>query len=200
MVSKKGLELLLESCSSYAEPKVMLEQYSTPPSLAAELLNLAYLRGDIEGRCVYDLGCGTGRLAIGAALLGARVVRGFDVDADAIGIASLNAEKLGVNVEWRCMEITALKERCDTVLQNPPFGVQRRGADRPFLSTALKAGKVIYTMHKSSTRHFVRSFIESQGGRVTDLFTVDFKLPRTYSFHRKKIKRIDVDVYRIEKE
>ncbi|MFQ5800194.1 MAG: METTL5 family protein [Candidatus Hydrothermarchaeales archaeon] len=199
MLSKKELELLLESCNGFREPKAKLEQYVTPSPIAANLLNLASLKGDIVDKTVFDLGCGTGRLAIGAALLGAREVTGFDIDCDTLSIAKENAEKLNSTVRWKCLDVVVLNEECDTVIQNPPFGVQKRGADRPFISSAMQMGKVIYTMHKTTTRDFIKKYIEKLGGRITDIDTVDFSLPYSYCFHKKRIKRIEVDVYRIER-
>ena len=67
--------------------------------LAARLLYDAFMNDDIEGKRVADLGCGTGILAIGAALLGARTVRAVDLDPAAVRIAGKNAALLGVDVE-----------------------------------------------------------------------------------------------------
>lgn len=59
-----------------------------------------------------DLGCGTGMLGIGAALMGAGLVVGFDVDPAALEIAARNAEAVGVEPQ---MEFVL----CD-VLRLPP--------------------------------------------------------------------------------
>ena len=48
--------------------------------------------GDIEGQSVLDLGCGTGILSAACAYAGASHVLGFDVDPDALAIASRNLE------------------------------------------------------------------------------------------------------------
>jgi putative methylase len=199
MISKKQLEILLERCTEFAEPKAKLEQYVTPTPIAADLLNLAALKGDIAGRKVFDLGCGTGRLGIGAELLGAAEVIGFDVDCEVIDAARQNAEALGAVVTWKCLDVTVIDETCHTVIMNPPFGVKAKGADRPFIKAALKVGKVIYTMHKTTTRDFITEYIKRCGGAVTDLAQVKFNLPHSYSFHKKRIKRIEVDIYRIER-
>ncbi len=199
MISKKQLEIFLERCVPFESPKANLEQYVTPTPIAADILNLAALKGDIMGMKVFDLGCGTGRLAIGAALLDAAEVIGFDVDCEAIDAARRNAEALDAEVNWRCLDVSMIDETCDTVVMNPPFGVKSKGADRPFIKAALKAGKVIYTMHKTTTRDFIIEYIKRCGGAVTDLAQVKFDLPHSYSFHKKRIKRIEVDIYRIER-
>lgn len=76
----KQLEMALQRLSGFSRPNAALEQYQTPAPLAARLLYHALMKGDIEGKHVVDLGCGTGILAIGAALLGAETVTGFDID------------------------------------------------------------------------------------------------------------------------
>lgn len=199
MISKNRLEILLESCRPFESPLPRLEQYVTPAPIAADILNLAFLKGDILGKRVFDLGCGTGRLAIGAKLLGAREVFGFDIDQGALEIAKENALRAGAEVEWILKPVSRISEECDTVLQNPPFGTRASGADRPFLKAALSSGKVIYSMHKSSTRDFIREFISKMGGTITDISQMRFGLPRSYGFHKKEIKIIDVDIYRIER-
>ncbi len=199
MLSKKELEILLERCNGFEKPSARLEQYVTPAPIAADLLNLAVLKGDIAGKRVFDLGCGTGRLAIAASLLGAVSVTGFDIDPAALEIAGMNAERLDSVIKWRSLDAAALDEECDTVIENPPFGVKKKGADRAFLNASIKAGKVIYTMHKTTTRDFIQDYIKRLGGVITDLATVDFDLPHSYGFHKKRVKRIEVDIYRIER-
>ncbi len=78
------LERLLENLEGFSDPSPLLEQYRTPAPLAARLLFHAALKGDIEGKRVCDLGCGTGILAIGASLLGAREVVAVDIDQSAL--------------------------------------------------------------------------------------------------------------------
>ncbi len=196
-MNKKGLEILLEECRGYREPKIKLEQYSTSTPIAAELLYLARLKGDVEGKSLYDLGCGTGRLAIGGGLLGASKVRGVDVDGEALSIARENAAKFSLDIEWVEADVGYIRGECDTVVQNPPFGVHNRGIDRIFLEKALELGKVVYSMHKAEARDFIMSYLEKRG-QVTDIARVDFPLPHSYGFHRKPVKRIGVDIYRIE--
>jgi putative methylase len=199
-VDKKKLEILLEKCSTYAEPRLALEQYPTPAGLAAEIIHHAYLRGDIAGKKIYDLGCGTGIFSIGCALMGAKEVWGFDLDGEALEVAQGNAEKLGLsNVTWVKADVKDIRGECDTVFQNPPFGVRRVKADRGFLDKALEVGSVVYTMHKAETREFVSKYIESRGGIITDVIDADFVLPRVYDFHRRDRKKIKVSVYRVER-
>ena len=64
------------------------------PSIASSMLYIAaYANNDIEGKTVLDLGCGTGRLALGASYLGAKTVVGIDIDKLAIKTAVENSLK-----------------------------------------------------------------------------------------------------------
>ena len=47
-----------------------------------------------------DMGCGSGILSIAAAKLGCKVVKGFDVDQEAVDASVENAEKNGVSVDY----------------------------------------------------------------------------------------------------
>jgi len=76
----RQLEMRLERLQGFERPTARLEQYQTPAPVAARLLHHAAMQGAIEGRRVCDLGCGTGILACGAALLGASAVTGVDID------------------------------------------------------------------------------------------------------------------------
>ena len=85
----KNLEIRLQKVAGFKKPKAEFEQYMTPAPLAARFLFDAFLHGDIEGMKVLDLGCGTGMLSVGAALLGGNVT-GVDGDSSAL----LTAEKM----------------------------------------------------------------------------------------------------------
>jgi len=205
LVRKRDLERALSQIEAHPLPNAYLEQYTTPSNVAAETLYLAaYVYDDVIGKTVMDLGCGTGRLAIGAALLGAKEVFGVDVDGVAVRVAQKNAEKMGVKekTHWIIADIDAVKGAFGTVLQNPPFGVQRRRADRRFISKSLELSSTIYSFHKGgeSNREFIKRFIERHGGRVTNLFPLNMEIPRMFKFHTKKKKITQVDLYRIEGE
>jgi len=205
LVRKRDLERALSQIEAHPLPNAYLEQYTTPSNVAAETLYLAaYVYDDVIGKTVMDLGCGTGRLAIGAALLGAKEVFGVDVDGVAVRVAQKNAEKMGVKekTHWIIADIDAVKGAFGTVLQNPPFGVQRRRADRRFISKSLELSSTIYSFHKGgeSNREFIKRFIERHGGRVTNIFPLNMEIPRMFKFHTKKKKITQVDLYRIEGE
>ena len=203
MVRKLDLERALSKIEAHPLPKAYLEQYITPTEVAAETLYLAtYVYNNIIEKIVVDLGCGTGRLAIGAALLGAKQVFGVDLDKNAVRVAKKNAKKMGVNksTHWVVADIDGVKGTFDTVLQNPPFGVQRKRADRRFIKKALELGSTVYSFHKSgeNNRKFIKRFIEGHGGRITHIFPMKMEIPKMFEFHTKQKRSIQVDLYRIE--
>jgi len=195
---------MLSQLEGFPSPSPRYEQYEVSDVVAATLVFIAATKDDIVGRVIYDLGCGPGRLAIGAALMGARHVIGVDIDTKALKIAMRNAHKLGVNsrIEFLAQDVETLCGKADTVLMNAPFGVQRRHADRPFLRKALEIGEVIYSLHKATEggRLFITRFVDQHGGRITFTQRMVMALPATMSFHAKRRHTILVDLYRIEKK
>ena len=210
-MNKKQLEIILSQLNEPLRPKPLLEQYTIPSSLAAEILNLAYLHKDIKGKTVCDFGCGSARLAIGAALLGAKTVSAVDIDRAVLKVARKNfklaktiCESNGIpitDVKFVCKDIEKFSAHCETVLQNPPFGMQKLHADRMFLKKALECGNRIYSLHRGGykkTRQFLTEFIEAHGGRVLQVKEFKFTLPYTFKFHKKPKVSYDVDLYIIE--
>jgi len=202
--SKKALEMILSTLKSFEEPKAKLEQYMTPSSLAAELLWQAYLDGNIEGKIVADLGCGTGILAFGAAILGAKKVYGYDIDKDAIETAKKNYKLLLetkiplCEVEFITDAIENVNQKFDTVVMNPPFGIQKgaRGADKKFLERAFKIAKFIYSFHKKEKTDFPE-IIAQENEFIAILFAErDFSIKATMEFHQKKKYEIKVGLWK----
>jgi len=194
-MKQRSLEIILEQVKAFESPSAELEQYSTPAPIAARLLHVAYLRGDIADKRVVDLGCGTGVLALGAALLGG-VATGVDSDERALEIARANAQLLGVKVAWLKSSIESFEGCYDTVVMNPPFGAQKRRSDRPFLRKAVGLGEVIYLLHNAVVNGFVRRFIEPH--RVTDAISVKLPIAHTFKFHKEEVRYVDAIIYRIE--
>ena len=58
------------------------------------------LSGELGGASFLDMGCGSGILSIAAAKLGFSPVRGFDVDPEAVAVATENAAKNGVKADF----------------------------------------------------------------------------------------------------
>ena len=122
----KDLEMTLQSMERISDYDVSLEQYPTPATIAAAVLFSAEMdHGDIGDKFVFDLGCGDGIFAIGAALLGAKKAVGVDVQSKALKASLRNSNLLGTEdtTDWVLGDVSnlTLKAPIDTVLSNPPF-------------------------------------------------------------------------------
>ncbi len=222
IIRKLDLELFLSKIALQPSPQAQLEQYTISPSIASTMLYIAtYANNDIIGKTVLDLGCGTGRLALGASYLGADNVVGVDVDRLAIKTAVENSLKVGLagNVQWIIGDINAITGRFDTVLQNPPFGVQTREADRAFLVKALEVGNCVYSLHNHpetdkqlikqlkasngflqvSPSPFLERLVAQHNGVVKAVYAMLMTIPRMFDFHTKIKHEFVVDLYVIKK-
>ncbi|WP_418285363.1 METTL5 family protein [Halorubrum sp. DTA46] len=205
MATKRSLATKLGVVAGFEDPRVALEQYPTPPDLAAHVVHLADLHGDVDGRTVVDLGTGTGMLALAAALRGPARVFGIELDRSALTTASANERRVAASapVHWVQADATRLPLRIPdpvTVVMNPPFGAQdgNRNADRGFLSTASEIADVSYSVHNGGSRAFVESFAADNGGEVTHAFAAAFELAAQFDHHTDAARDIDAEVYRIE--
>jgi putative methylase len=168
-VDRRKLAVLLSLLEENPNQKYKLEQYSITPDIAATTLTIA--KKDIKDEVVYDLGCGSGRFAIGAALLGASNAVGVDIDKDVLDIARANAKlverETGLDVskrcEWLAEDVKKLKAEVDTVVQFPPFA-----NDYLFFKKAVQIAKNIYSIHKLTerTRKKLAIACEKLGARI----------------------------------
>lgn len=195
--SKNQLEIVLSKLRILETPQLELEQYPVSSEVASELLYMAgFENSDLYGRIV-DLGTGTGRLAVGAVLMGAKDVTGIDVDKKALEIAAQNASMTKTSVNWILSDVEKITGAFDTVLMNPPYGTRTKNADRKFLEKAFDLAPTIYSIHKSSTRNFVVNFVKKHERQVTQVRRMKLKIPHLFRFHQKKWADVDVDLFRI---
>src|SRR5947199_10865228 len=151
---------------------------------------------DLQGETI-DLGTGTGRLVIGAALMGSKRVVGVDMDEKSIAIARENAISAGVDVEWVVSDIKDVIGRYDTVIMNPPYGTRAPHLDVRFLERAFELAPVSYSVHKSSTREFLRRFVGNRNRKVDAVRSMILDIPHLFPFHNMKWIRLKVNSYRI---
>lgn len=198
ITKKKHLEMAIQKVPKHPNPKVDLEQYSTPATIAADLLWNAYYLGDIADKKVMDLGCGTGIFAIASKLLGAASAIGVDIDKDSTDLASSYCG----DVDFICSDICDLENDfdVDTIFQNPPFGSQKnakKGADLKFISKAVELSpKVLYSFHMASTEEFLISYFEKNDLEITHIFRYNFPIPKIYEFHTRESANVEVIVIR----
>ncbi|MDP3732958.1 MAG: METTL5 family protein, partial [Candidatus Daviesbacteria bacterium] len=202
--SKKALAVLLSRLEGFNEPKVMAEQYATDSEVAAEVLWGAFMKGDI-GKVSVDLGCGTGILGIGLLALGAERVYFVDSDEKVLETAKKNVSNMksegyiGGEAVFKLQDINDFNEKADLIVQNPPFGVKVKHMDKVFLKKAFEISRLVYSFHKSEGKGFVEAFSRDNGFKITDVFGFEFPLKATMNYHTRRIRRIGVSCFRIEK-
>lgn len=205
VMRKKDLELILENVPLFRKPKLYLEQYITPSSIAADMVWEAYMRGDVEDKVVVDLGCGTGRLALASYLLGAKIALCVDIDAEPLSlmvtcldeISSKIARGRGIveavvnDINWNTIK------KADTVIQNPPFGIRSSTKDTDFLRVAFKIADKVYSLHRSNnaSRMYLREYADTHGFNAYIIKVYDFPIPQLHERHKKRIHYIKVDYW-----
>ena len=200
---KRHLEMRLQSVPPHPKPKVSLEQYTTPSVIASDLIWNAASLGDIEGKNVLDLGCGTGIFTLASAMMGASFAVGVDVDGDSICLANEISSNLNVgHVKFIQSDVCDFEcsYEVDTVFQNPPFGSQRRvdsGQDLKFVEKAIELDTdVLYSFHMASTEEFLIKYYDEKNLDITHVFRYDFPIPKIYDFHTKENQNVSVIVIR----
>lgn len=203
--SKRDLEIVLSKLEDFDEPSFQLEQYSTPAHISAEWIWNMALEGEVAGRTILDAGCGPGILGIGLLLMGAKKVYFLDKDEKIIQICMKNYEyikneyELG-EAEFIHEDVSLFDEEVDVVVENPPFGTKEEHSDKKFLEKAFSVSKIVYSMHKWSTKSFVEAVSNDFGFKITDQWRYDFPIKAKFHFHKKPVKNVDVGLWRMEKE
>lgn len=210
-IKLKKLEEYLQCLDDFEKPKVVLEQYPTPPHIASQILySIQTVHDDIENKVIADLGCGCGMLSIGSMLLGAANVVGFEIDPNALTVFQNNINEMEIpGIEFvncdvtRDVTSTKFGNYFDTVIMNPPFGTKNNeGIDMKFLEVAqFLSNNVVYSLHKTSTRKFIQKTAESSEWNVDAKVIAELKydLPATFKFHKKSSVDINVDLWRCQK-
>lgn len=193
------LAVELSKLKTFANPKVMREQYPADSEIAAEVLHSAYMNHDVKNKIIADLGCGTGILGIGALLLEAGFVFFVDDDEDALNILKENLRKYKFkNYKIINKDIKEFNQLVDVVIQNPPFGTKTRHADKIFLEKAFSISRIVYSFHKTSTLRFIQAISRDYNFKITNSFNFKFPLKKNQKFHKKDIQRIEVSCYRFQ--
>jgi len=198
-VKKQQLEMTLQELKPLEIRSERLEQYSTPASIAAEVVWDAFSEGDIQDRSVADLGCGNGVLSIAAKLMGASEVLGVDIDPGVLRVASENARTLSLDITFREGDISVVEGNFDTVVQNPPFGAQKRHADRAFIKKSLELAPKVYSLHNEGTQTFVASMVTSLGAKCRPVKRFKFEIPFSFEFHKKPKETFSMVLLKFER-
>lgn len=212
-ISKKELISIIQNTETFTNPKIDLEQYCIDASCAVDIIYYAGFEfNDIEESIIIDLGAGTGRLSIGSALFNALYVLSVDIDMNALNILRKNILPLELDqvifpicADIEYFEISRRlipKNMKVTTIMNPPFGVQTKFADRAFLKKAFSFSDIVYSIHLANVKiqKFISNYIKKLNWKIDNVLPFTMVLDRTFPFHSKKAKKIDVHVYRFIKQ
>jgi putative methylase len=201
--------MVLSRLRDVENPDPKLEQYRTPSDIVAHVLYKALDEGDIEGRSVMELGCGPAPFAIGALILGARPVHAVDIDPRAIEVARSNMDSVissGLVDSGREIDLITGDISDDglelpivnTIIMNPPFGSQKRKADRPFIRAAAKHAGSIYSIHNGNTLPFLEKEWKRNGGNIVYSEHRSIQIPHRFHFHTKERSSADIVMIKVE--
>lgn len=202
----KHLAIQLSKLTPHPCRDVTLEQYATEGDLAAYWMLAVDQLDGLEGKAVADLGAGNGILGIGALLLGARRVVFVETDEEALEVLRSNVASLEEGLADRVDIIAAHVglddlplDNVDLVVMNPPWGVQRERADRPFLEAAFtSAGRAVHLLHSDRASH-VEAVAASHDWEAEAVLRTEFRLPPTYKHHAKRTGTTDVQCWRFHR-
>jgi len=202
----KHLAIRLSKLTAHPCKDVTLEQYATEGDLAAYWMLAVDQLDGLEGKVVADLGAGNGILGIGALLLGARRVVFVETDEDALEVLRSNVTSLEDDLADRADVIAAHVgvddlplDDVDLVVMNPPWGVQRERADRPFLEAAFTAaGRAVHLLHSDRASH-VAAVAATHDWEAEAVLRTEFRLPPTYEHHAKRTGTTDVQCWRFHR-
>lgn len=194
MTSKAALAIQLSKLKQFKLPKPLLEQYSTDSEIAADILWNAFMLGDIKDKVIADLGAGTGVLGIGCIELGAEKVYFVEKDKDAVDVLKQNTSEGELFVG----DVGGFSRKVNTVIMNPPFGVQKRKADKKFVEKAFEISTVVYYIGKTESRQFIEAMCKDAKKTITHFWKYELPLKKTMSFHTQKKKFVEIGCWRIE--
>jgi len=211
-MNKKEIISIIQNTDTFTNPKIELEQYCIDATSAVDLIYLAGFEfDDIKNHLIFDLGAGTGRLSIVCAYFKAKYVISVDIDWTALKILKNNIQQLELEKyilpicsDIKNFEISKSKLPHNlniTTIMNPPFGVQRRTADRIFLEKAFFLSEVVYSIHLANKkiRQFISKYVTEFNWKIDNIIPYNMVLQRSFPFHSQKTKKIDVDIFRFIK-
>ncbi len=201
----KEIGIIISQLSGFTTPSRKIEQYETDGETINFFLTKA-LR-DIRDSMILDLGSGTGFLSFACALAGAKFVLGVEIDKNALIVSKYNLQKIleigyEIRVSFICCDVENFypKKKFDVCVMNPPFGIQKKFADRIFLKKAFETSDIIWTFLSKDSKPFVEAFANENEFEISQYFKTKIQLKKKFHFHKKKTEFIEVDLYRIQRK
>jgi putative methylase len=203
----KHLAIKLSKLTPHPCENVALEQYATEGDLASYWMLAVDQLDGFERSTVVDMGAGNGILGIGALLLGASEVVFVESDPTALEALEANIDSLDDELRARARILPATVgldevplEGVDIIVMNPPWGVQREKADRPFLEAAFASKATsIHVLHSDRATH-LEPMAKAHDWWAETVLRTEFRLPATYEHHAQRKGKTDVKCWRFFRE
>ena len=109
-------------------------------------------------------------------------------------------EQRDKNVHFRNLDVLKFNEKVDTVVMNPPFGVQEEHADRNFLVKAMEISNSIYSIHKIESKNFVEKLSQDNEFKVLGIEEKTLILKKTMKFHKSEKYPVKVGVWILKRK
>lgn len=203
-MNRKTLAIELSKLKKLASFNPYLEQYQTDSEIAAEMLWIAYMNGDINNKIVADFGSGNGILGIGALILGAKKVLFIEIDTKSVKLLkdNLNSNPNFNKDDFEILniDIKEFNQNVDTVIENPPFGVQKSHSDKIFLETSFKYTNKIYSLHKIESIDFIKELSEEFDFSVNAVLNMEFIIKKSMHFHKKDKYPVNIGLWIISRK
>jgi len=213
MFKLKEIEIIISKLEDFKNPKIKLEQYSTPPEVIKDFL--LFLEKDLinvlKKKHIKILDCcaGTGFLGISVLLfyyfLEPEYLNNIEFvflekDKDAFKILEENIRKIkeifniSPKIKLLNTDLFEHKGKYDLIIMNPPFGIKGKVKDIEFLKKALELSELVISFHMAASLEFLRRKFE-----VLDYIVVKFPIKYRFWFHTKKKKEIEVAIIKFGK-
>ena len=187
---------MLSKVPNIDNPVEELEQYKTPPDIAADIAWDVVKSKGIIPRITVDLGCGTGSLCFSFIYVGAPYCVCVDIDKKVIrkALEFAHAEEQADKVDFILSDVRFLSIRKNvsgsTVVMNPPWGTRVRGIDSVFLEKAMEVSEMIISIHalpRDLEKNYIVKLIENNNWKIIKKEVRDFPIKPSLPHHEKKI-------------
>ena len=197
-MNRKSLAVFLSKLKNIKDDE-RKEQHQTNSEIAATILWIMHMNGDIEGKTTADFGAGNGIFGIGCLKLNAEKVYFIENDENNLKILEENLDGRE-NFEIINDDIKNFNEKADVVVQNPPFGVRIKHLDKKFLKKAMEMSDKIYSIHKIESKSFIEKFSKGNNFKAELLMQFDFGLKKQKTYHKKKVHYVKCGVWKLERQ